>query len=58
MVQLLRRCKKCGRYTLNQEECPVCGGEVGLPHPPKFSMDDKYRKYRIKMKRNARKNRI
>jgi len=46
MVWLLRKCKKCKKYTLNQEECPYCGGEVHLPHPAKFSLEDKYAKYR------------
>jgi H/ACA ribonucleoprotein complex subunit 3 len=50
MVWLLRRCTKCHRYTLN-ETCPSCGGEAVSPHPAKFSMDDKYRKYKILMRR-------
>ena len=31
MVWLLRRCKKCDRYTLKQDACPVCGGPVKMP---------------------------
>jgi H/ACA ribonucleoprotein complex subunit 3 len=54
MVFLLRKCKKCGSYTL-QETCPKCGGETTSPHPAKFSMDDRYRKYKILMKRLAEK---
>lgn len=54
MVWLLRRCVNCGGYTLSQERCPVCGGPVKIPHPAKFSMDDRYRKYRLKMRRMAR----
>jgi H/ACA ribonucleoprotein complex subunit 3 len=49
MVWLMRRCTKCGNYTLNTDVCPVCGGAVRIPHPPKFSPDDKYLKYRVAM---------
>ena len=52
---LLRKCKKCGEYTLNPFTCPKCGGEVYIPIPPKFSPDDKYAKYRRLMKEEARK---
>ncbi|MCD6264304.1 RNA-protein complex protein Nop10 [Candidatus Bathyarchaeota archaeon] len=54
MVWLLRYCPRCDRYTLNQERCPICGGEVKIPHPAKFSMDDRYRKYRLKLMRMKR----
>lgn len=54
MVWLLRRCERCGRYTLNQDRCPVCGGQVKIPHPAKFSMDDRFRKYRLRMRRIAK----
>jgi H/ACA ribonucleoprotein complex subunit 3 len=50
LVWLLRRCKRCRGYTL-RETCPRCGGEAISPHPAKFSMDDKYRKYRLLMRR-------
>lgn len=46
MVWLLRKCVKCGRYTLKKDKCPYCGGNVKIPHPAKFSPDDKYAKYR------------
>jgi H/ACA ribonucleoprotein complex subunit 3 len=51
MVWLLRRCEKCGSYTLKKDVCPKCGGMVHIPHPAKFSPDDKYLKYRIALKR-------
>jgi len=54
---LLRKCKSCGEYTLNQASCPKCGGEVYIPVPPKFSPDDRYAKYRRMMKELA-KNRM
>jgi H/ACA ribonucleoprotein complex subunit 3 len=51
VVWLLRKCEKCGTYTLQKNECPHCGGNVRIPHPPKFSPDDKYLKYRIAVKK-------
>jgi len=51
LVWLLRKCEKCGSYTLKEDVCPHCGGPVKSPHHAKFSMDDKYRKYRLIMKR-------
>ncbi len=50
MVWLLRKCMQCGMYTLDLEKCPYCGGEVRVPHPAKFSPQDKYAKYRRAMK--------
>ncbi|HEU97718.1 MAG TPA: RNA-protein complex protein Nop10 [Fervidicoccus fontis] len=48
MRWLMRKCTACGRYTLEQERCPYCGGQVRIPHPPRFSPDDKYVSYRIR----------
>lgn len=53
MVWLLRKCEKCGVYTLRVDVCPVCGGRVRVPHPPKFSPDDKYLRYRMELKRES-----
>ena len=50
MVWLLRKCVKCGEYTLKHESCPVCGGDLRIPHPAKFSPEDKYAKYRRAMR--------
>ena len=50
MVWLLRKCVKCGKYTLKKDKCPYCNGDVKIPHPAKFSPDDKYIKYRIALK--------
>jgi len=50
MVWLLRKCEKCGRYTLNKMACPQCGGKVRIPHPAKFSPQDRYAKYRMMLK--------
>ena len=41
---------QCGMYTLDLEKCPYCGGGVRVPHPAKFSPQDKYAKYRRAMK--------
>lgn len=53
MVWLLRKCEKCSRYTLNTDTCPQCGGQVHIPHPAKFSPDDKYAKHRIALKKEG-----
>ncbi|HEX69119.1 RNA-protein complex protein Nop10 [Candidatus Bathyarchaeota archaeon] len=53
MGWLLRKCVKCGKYTLNKEKCPYCGGNVKIPHPAKFSPDDKYVKYKRMLLREA-----
>ncbi len=56
MKFLMRRCPNCGRYTF-KEVCPVCGSETVVPHPPRFSPEDKYVKYRIMAKRLLTKER-
>jgi H/ACA ribonucleoprotein complex subunit 3 len=48
---LLRKCSRCGRYTLRRDKCPYCGGELIVPHPPRYSPQDKYVEYRYKIKR-------
>lgn len=53
MGWLLRRCRDCGQYTLRMDKCPSCGGEVHVPHPAKFSPDDKYLEYRMALKRGS-----
>jgi len=50
MKWIMRKCPKCGRYTLKRDKCPVCGSELVVPHPPRFSPEDKYLKYRLRMK--------
>ncbi len=51
MNWLMRKCVKCGRYTLRKDMCPYCGGELVVPHPPRYSPQDKYVEYRYKLKR-------
>ncbi|TMI28219.1 RNA-protein complex protein Nop10 [Candidatus Bathyarchaeota archaeon] len=38
---LIRKCPKCGLYTL-KTACPACQSTTVSPHPAKFSPDDKY----------------
>jgi H/ACA ribonucleoprotein complex subunit 3 len=45
----LLKCRKCGIYTM-REECQKCGSKTGTTHPPKYSVEDKYAKYRRKEK--------
>jgi len=44
-MTVIKKCPKCGTYTL-KETCPKCGEPTKTPHPPKFSPQDKYGKYR------------
>jgi len=48
----LRKCRGCGVYTL-REECPNCGKKTSSPHPPRFSPEDRYGKYRRLMRMEA-----
>jgi len=41
----MRVCKKCGTYSFKQI-CPKCNEKTTNPHPPSFSPQDKYGKYR------------
>lgn len=55
MVKLLLKCTACNSYTFNplpteseseeKKVCSYCQGPLVTPHPPKYSMDNKYRKY-------------
>ncbi|NHV96492.1 MAG: RNA-protein complex protein Nop10 [Thaumarchaeota archaeon] len=46
MGKLLRKCERCQTYTLSKT-CSKCGSETVYPHPPKFSLEDKYATYRL-----------
>jgi H/ACA ribonucleoprotein complex subunit 3 len=52
MKWLMRKCNQCSRYTL-KDICPHCGSSTRIPHPAKFSPDDKYAKYRAKGSESA-----
>ncbi|MFY9966222.1 MAG: RNA-protein complex protein Nop10 [Nitrososphaeraceae archaeon] len=43
---LMRLCRSCARYTLKLD-CPACGSITINPHPPRYSPDDKYIRYRV-----------
>lgn len=48
MTKSIFRCVACKRYTLDPEQCPICGKNVISPQPPRFSLEKekKYSKYR------------
>jgi H/ACA ribonucleoprotein complex subunit 3 len=52
MKVLMRKCGKCGRYTL-KETCPACGNKTFMPVPPRFSPEDPYGKYRRKLRKEV-----
>jgi len=47
---LLRKCAPCRSYTL-RVTCPKCGGETFMAIPAKYSPEDRYGKYRRKLKK-------
>ena len=50
MTKYLQKCQECNRYCLQnpKSKCRYCGGQLINPKPPKFSLLDKYAKYRLK----------
>ena len=42
-MKSMRKCGVCGKYTLQESHC---GQATKNPHPARFSIDDKYAKYR------------
>ncbi len=51
----IRKCEKDNTYTLS-ENCPICGSKTIFPHPPRFSPQDKYVKYRLELKKGIKLN--
>ncbi len=49
MSKKILRCPECYSYGLTKE-CP-CGATRVPPHPPKYSPEDKYLKYRVQYKK-------
>lgn len=49
MTKYLQKCINCNRYGLAnlESKCRHCGGQLINPKPPKFSLIDKFAKYRI-----------
>ena len=48
----MNKCPECGIYTL-EKKCPKCQGQLKVIYPPKFSIEDKYGKYRRILKKEA-----
>ena len=48
MTKHILKCSVCGSYTMNAK-CK-CGGKAVISKPAKFSIEDKYAKYRRKAK--------
>ncbi|MFO7992157.1 MAG: RNA-protein complex protein Nop10 [Thermoplasmata archaeon] len=46
----IKKCSRCGRYTLS-DQCPECGGKTINPKPPKYSPEDRYGSYRREQKK-------
>lgn len=48
-AKYLLKCQDCGEYGLPNEksQCIHCGGSLLNPRPAKFSLIDKYGKYRV-----------
>ncbi|MBD3187686.1 ribosome biogenesis protein [Candidatus Bathyarchaeota archaeon] len=56
MPTLLKKCRDCGTYTMKEGPCKNCNSNaVHSVYPPRFSVEDKYGKYRRAMKEKIRK---
>ena len=55
MKMKMHKCSSCNEYTIS-ETCPYCGGKLKVVFPPKYSIEDKYGKYRRKLKEEMLKN--
>ena len=53
MSMKMYKCPECGIYTL-EDKCPKCSGDLKVIYPPKFSIEDKYGKYRRILKKEIR----
>lgn len=49
MTKYLQKCKECSEYGIANPEskCRLCGGQLANVKPPKFSLVDKFGKYRM-----------
>ncbi len=52
MRSLMRVCREDRTYTL-RETCPRCGATTVAPLPPRYSPEDRYGKYRRRLKREG-----
>jgi H/ACA ribonucleoprotein complex subunit 3 len=46
----MAKCMECGAYTYS-DVCPKCSGKTASPHPSRFSPEDRYGKYRRRLKK-------
>ncbi len=49
----IKKCYKCNYYTL-KDICPICGEKTGTVKPPRFSLEDRWGKYRRMLKRQLK----
>lgn len=42
-MKKIRKCAVCGKYTMQEIHC---GSQTKSAHPPKFTMEDKYARFR------------
>jgi len=49
----MRKCPKCDRYTL-KGYCNFCNEKTITIKPPRFSIEDRYGKYRRMLKKSLR----
>ena len=47
MTKRIKQCDRCKKYTISTELCPLCQGKLNNINPPRFSLQDKYQKYRL-----------
>ncbi|WP_067259930.1 RNA-protein complex protein Nop10 [Methanobrevibacter cuticularis] len=52
MRMKMHKCNSCNIYTI-KDICPDCGGKLNVIYPPKYSIEDKYGKYRRKLKKEV-----
>ena len=45
MKTLIRKCTMCNKYTL-KNTCEICSTSTTIPHPARYSPDDKYIQFR------------
>ncbi|PPA79109.1 MAG: RNA-protein complex protein Nop10 [Candidatus Methanomarinus sp.] len=53
----INKCEACGIYTI-KDNCPECGSHTINPRPARFSLEDRYGKYRRLMKIQSSKSKI
>lgn len=54
MPRIIGKCDKCNEFALKMTDdstCPKCKGPLRIPHPPRFSPDNRYQKYLREMKK-------